>query len=117
MEQSMQREVYYTSKKKKVADFFIGLVLLPIAGIAFGNMIAVIAPYFANFFLTVQMPSYNYYLGFTMYFPVIVAIAELVLVIRFARPHRRYILLGFITALVLPFLFFGACMLVLFNSF
>lgn len=117
MEQSLQREVYYTSKKKKVADFFIGLVIAPILGIGFNWAISNFVMFFSKSLFSVQTSSYNYYLGFTMYFPVIVAISELVLVIHFARPHRRYIVLGFITALVLPFLVFGACMLILVNSF
>ncbi|EKE06488.1 MAG: hypothetical protein ACD_18C00347G0013 [uncultured bacterium] len=91
---------YYTNKSKKVADFMIGFF-------GFITISILLAILLQSFFYVFPRNDFMTWL----YIIVPIALTILGIYIPF-RKKRRYIGIGIISFFILPFLLFGACMII-----
>lgn len=99
---------YYNSRGKKFGDFFLGLILLPLIGSVVTYAINILTPMLLS---TQGITRPEAYISTTSSFSVIINILLFVLsLVYFLYKNRRYVILGLIFALLIPLLFFGACL-------
>ncbi len=102
---------YFDSKKLKVFDF-VGGMLTPIGLGIVASLLLVIVTTLSDMTADSSFIDQVFNLGLTA-IPVFAFLSYILLIIYFARTHRRYMVLGLLTPLLLPLLLSGACLLVI----